>query len=145
MTPEETYDKAYWASKNPRIVAMRDHTLRSEKLERQGAFQTLAIELRNEGLESQGDLIDYPIMVDHFGPYRTMVEIRKPAGYTWVPNALQQPIGHVAMYPGEEPGIAVPGVPPLPGQSAYDPDNPPKGSILVLTDAAEYKPYQAAD
>lgn len=144
MTAEETYDKAYWASKNPRIVAMRQHTLRSDKLERQGAFQTLAIELHNEGLEGQGDLIDAPIMVDQWGPYRTMVQIRKPAGLTWVPNALQQPLGHVAMYPGEEPGIALPNIPPLEGQIPYDPDHPPHGSILVVTDEADLKPYVAA-
>ena len=140
---QETYDKAYWASKNPRIVAMREHTLRSEKLERQGAFQTLAIELHQEGLKGQGDLIDAPIMVEQWGPYRTMVEIRKPAGYTWVPNALQQPIGHVAMGPGEPPGIAVPGVAALPGQIAYDPDHPPPGSILVVTEEADLQPYNA--
>ena len=99
------------------------------------------IELRKEGLEGQRDLIDYPIMVEQWGPYRTMVEIRHPAGYTWVPSALQESLGHVAMYPGEEPGIALPNIPPLKGQIAYDPDNPPEGSILVVTDLTDYTHY----
>lgn len=141
MTAEETFDQNYWASKNPRIRATREHTLRSDKLDRQGAFQQLAIELRKEGQEGQRDLIDAPIMVDQWGPYRTMVEIRHPAGLTWVPNALQEPLGHVAMYPGEKPGIALPNIPPLDGQVRYDPDNPPEGSILVVTDATDYTPY----
>jgi hypothetical protein len=136
MTPQDTFEKNYWLSKNPRIVETYKSQLRSTKMERQNAFQILATELHNERLEAQGDLVDYPIMVELKSPYVMMVEIRKPAGYTWVPNALQNPIGNV-------PGIAIPNVQPLPGQIPYDPTRPPPQSILVLTDAAEYKPYVA--
>ena len=71
------------------------------KLEREGAMYSLAVELESEGLVSQADLIDYPVMVELKDPFIMNVEIRNPAGYTWVPSALQTPIGNI-------PGIAVP-------------------------------------
>lgn len=72
-----------------------------------------------EQLASEGYTIDVPIMVDGLDPLATMIT-REIDGYTWVPSGLQAniPAG---------PGIDMPGVP------AYNPNDPPAGSILVST------------
>jgi hypothetical protein len=136
-TAQENYNAAYWGSKNPRVKSTYEKSLEYSKFNREAVMYDLATELEAEGLTSQADLIDYPIMVELKDPYIMMVEIRAPGGYTWTPSALQRPIGDI-------PGIAVPGVPPLPGQKMYDPAHPPDGSILVITDEADFAPFESA-
>lgn len=72
-----------------------------------------------ENLAAEGYTIDVPIMVDGEDPLAVMIQ-REIDGYTWVPSALQPniPAG---------PGMDVPGV------VAYNPNDPPPGSILVST------------
>jgi hypothetical protein len=62
-------------------------------------------------------------MVYGYDPYK-MMEMRKVAGYTWVPS-LGQPNINIL------PGLTMAGVTP------YDPSNPPAGSIKVSTDFAK--------
>jgi hypothetical protein len=68
-------------------------------------------------LSAEGYDIDVPIMVYGWDPAK-ITAARESYGYTWVPSALQQPIA-------EAPGISTPGA------TAYDPKNPPAGSIAV--------------
>lgn len=77
-------------------------------------------------LAESGYLIDVPIMVWGWHAYWTML-IRMEQGFTWVPSANMPniPVG---------PGLNFPGLP------AYDPNNPPPGSIRVTLDWAEPKP-----
>lgn len=97
---------AYWAAQPPAVQALR-YMLPDQRF-------ALA-----EQLASQGYTIDVPIMVDNEDPLFVMIQ-RQIEGYTWVPSALQPniPAG---------PGIMFPGAP------AYDPNNPPPGSITVST------------
>ena len=78
-------------------------------------------------LAKQGYAIDMEIMVWGWDPV-TVMALRESAGYTWFPRADQPriPIG---------PGITNPW-----GLPAYDPNNPPAGSILVSVDASKYPP-----
>lgn len=73
-------------------------------------------------LADQGFTIDKAIMVWGWDPVKTMLT-RQAYGYTWAPSWNQ---GNVAT-----PGLA------LPGQTAYDPNSPPPGSIAVNTDFAK--------
>lgn len=100
-----TPDQAYWASQPAAVQALQ--TLSPDQ--RYYAAQQLATE---------GYTIDVPIMVDGLDPLATMMQ-RQADGYTWVPSALQAniPVGPGIMWPGP----------------AYDPNNPPAGSIMVTT------------
>jgi hypothetical protein len=100
-----TPDQAYWASQPAAVQALQN----MPGDQRYYAAQQLA---------TQGYAIDVPIMVDGLDPLATMMQ-RQADGYTWVPSALQAniPVG---------PGISWPG-------PAYDPNNPPPGSIMVTT------------
>lgn len=69
-------------------------------------------------LQQQGYSIDVPIMVWGWDPSIT-TSMRESYGYTWVPAMGQSPI---QMAPG------LSGVGQL---TAYDPNNPPPGSIIV--------------
>jgi hypothetical protein len=84
-------------------------------------------------LASQGYTIDVPIQVFGWGAFNAMSQ-RLSAGMTWVPSALQQPLGA----PG---GVALPGITTFPGQTVYDPANPPAGAIRVSTNVADYPPF----
>ena len=68
-------------------------------------------------LASQGYKIDVPIMVWGWDAAK-VTALRQGYGYTWVPAMGQAPI-QVA------PGLNEPGL------TAYNPNNPPPGSILV--------------
>jgi hypothetical protein len=68
-------------------------------------------------LAAKGYNIDVPIMVYGWDPAK-ITAARESYGYTWVPSALQNPVA-------EAPGISTPGA------KAYDPNNPPAGSIAV--------------
>jgi hypothetical protein len=100
-----TPDQAYWASQPAAVQALQ--TMSPDQ--RYYAAQQLATE---------GYTIDVPIMVDGLDPLATMMQ-RQADGYTWVPSALQAniPVGPGIMWPGP----------------AYDPNNPPAGSIMVTT------------
>jgi len=80
-------------------------------------------------LANKGFLIDTPIMIWGWDPYKVMV-LRKQYGYTWVPSALQSPV-QIA------PGLSVPGSTLTP----YDPLHPPPGAIKVSTDTADFPPF----
>jgi hypothetical protein len=62
-----------------------------------------------------------------WSPFKTMT-LRIDYGYTWVPNALQAPVGAA-------PGLTGPGITP------YDPNNPPGGAIKVSLDLKDYPPF----
>jgi len=81
-----------------------------------------------EQLADEGYTIDVPIMAWGWDPYNTMYA-REQYGYTWVPSALQQPVEIV-------PGLTMGGVP------AYDPNDPPPGSITVTTNFASLPQLQ---
>lgn len=104
----------YWASKPPKVRALR------------GMAQD-TVGLAAKQLADNGYAIDVYIMVYQFDPVTSM-GLRINAGYTWVPT-------------GDKPNVpTVPGA-ALPGLPAYDPDNPPPGSIKVSIKAEDYPPF----
>jgi hypothetical protein len=74
---------------------------------------TLATQLASEGYS-----IDVPIMVWGWDP-SLVTSMREADGYTWVPSALQNPIE------------AAPGFAGYGTVAAYNPNDPPAGSIAV--------------
>ena len=82
-----------------------------------GARNALAQQLSEEGYT-----IDRAIMVWGWDPVQTM-QTRKMYGYSWVPSFNQSSVSAA-------PGFA------LPGETPYDPGNPPPGSIAVNTNFA---------
>src|SRR5579863_7981207 len=103
--PPESFDDSYWAAQPPAVQALRnidDYDQRAQ----------MASELAAKGYN-----IDVPIMVYGWDPAK-ITAARESYGYTWVPSALQNPVA-------EAPGISTPGA------KAYDPNNPPAGSIAV--------------
>ncbi len=98
-------DDAYWNAQPPAVQQLREMTSESQ---RQALASTLA---------SQGYKIDVPIMVWGWDAAK-VTTLRQGYGYTWVPAMGQAPI-QVA------PGLNEPGL------TAYNPNNPPPGSILV--------------
>jgi hypothetical protein len=111
---QTAFDKAYWASQPPELQAL-------PAMEDFGQRTTRAAVLATKGF-----VVDVPIMVWGWDPYLVMT-MRANYGYTWVPSALQ-------------PNISVaPGV-TQPGAVAYDPTQPPPGSIKVSTNIADYPP-----
>ena len=101
---------AYWAAQPPEVQQLRDVT---DFATRSAMAQQLA---------DQGFTIDKAIMVWGWDPLKTMLT-RQMYGYTWAPNMNQ---GNVST-----PGIT------LIGQTPYDPNNAPAGSIAVKTDFAQ--------
>lgn len=85
-------------------------------------------------LALEGYLVDVPIMVDNWDPWTTM-KAREAFGMTWVPSALQKPLGAVD-------GYTLPGVPPLQGtaQIAY-PSVAPAGTIHISSNVSDYPPF----
>lgn len=103
--PTQSFDDAYWAKQPSAVQALR-------YMQPEGR----AAAARN--LASEGYTIDVPIMVWGWDP-QIATQIRQAAGYTWVPSGLQNPIE------------SMPGIAPLSGLTAYNPNQPPAGSILV--------------
>jgi hypothetical protein len=101
---------AYWAAQPPAVQQLRDI---SDFADRSAMAQQLA---------NQGYIIDKAIMVWGWDPMKTM-QTRQAYGYTWAPSLNQ---GNVTV-----PGIS------FPGETPYDPNNPPPGSIAVNTDFAD--------
>ncbi len=114
-TTQQQFDQAYWASQPPAVQAL-ESIADPEQRAAQGAE-----------LATGGFTIDVPIMVYGWDAYLVMT-MRAQFGYTWVPSALQPPIT-VA------PGFSGPGV------VAYNPLNPPAGSIKVSTNIQDYQPF----
>jgi len=100
---------AYWAAQPPAVQKLRTVSDFGER-------STMAGQLAD-----QGYTVDLPIMVWGWDPMKTMLT-RKMDGYNWVPSFNQSPVS--------TPDLA------LPGQTPYDPDHPPPGSIAVNTDFA---------
>ena len=101
---------AYWAAQPPEVQQLRD-------IPDLAARTTMA-----QKLADQGFTIDKAIMVWGWDPLRTMLT-RQAYGYTWAPSWNQ---GNVST-----PGIT------LAGQTPYDPNGAPSGSIAVNTDFAK--------
>ncbi len=114
-TTQPLFDAAYWASQPPQVQALQGITDPTQR-----ATQAAA-------LAAEGFTIDVPIMVWGWDPY-LMMTMRAQFGYTWVPSALQPPVTIA-------PGTAQPGV------VAYNPLDPPPGSINVSTNIADYPPF----
>lgn len=108
-TPMTEID-AYWAAQPPEVQKLRDVT---DLADRNAMAQNLA---------DQGFTIDKAIMVWGWDPLKTMLT-RQMYGYTWAPSMNQ---GNVST-----PGIT------LIGQTPYDPNHAPAGSIAVNTDFAK--------
>ena len=103
--PTQAFDDAYWAQQPSAVQALRN----MQPEQRAAAAHSLAAE---------GYTIDVPIMVWGWDPSIT-TDLRQSFGYTWVPSALQNPVE------------SMPGNAPLPGMTAYNPNQPPAGSIPV--------------
>jgi hypothetical protein len=101
---------AYWAAQPPEVQKLRDISDFGER------------SLKAQQLADQGYTIDRQIMVWNWDPMKTM-GVRKMYGYNWVPSFNQASVS--------TPGTAVK------GQTPYDPDSPPPGSIAVNTDFAK--------
>jgi hypothetical protein len=108
----------YWSAQPPAVRALRNSNGNVSPGDQQSKALALA---------TQGYKIDVPIMVWGWNPV-CMMGMRKDYGYTWVPSALQPNIVIA-------PGLSMPGV------QAYDPKNPPPGSIIVSLDAKDYPPF----
>jgi len=100
---------AYWATQPPAVQKLRNVSDFGERSAMAGQ------------LADQGYTVDLPIMVWGWDPMKTMLT-RKIDGYNWVPSFNQSPVS--------TPDLA------LPGQTPYDPNHPPPGSIAVNTDFA---------
>ncbi len=103
--PAQSFDDAYWAKQPAAVQALRtidDYDKRMQLVSQ---------------LTAQGYNIDVPIMAWGWDPAK-VTAARQSYGYTWVPSALQKPLP-------EAPGVSLPGI------QAYDPHNPPDGSIAV--------------
>ncbi len=103
---QQAFDNAYWASQPAAVQAL-------QKIQDPAERATMATQLANEGYS-----IDVPIMVWGWDPSITTA-MRQADGYTWVPSALQNPVE------------VAPGFPAMGTIAAYDPNNPPAGSIAV--------------
>lgn len=110
--PKQSFNDKYWASQPPEVQKLQ--TIQDPK-----ARETAAADLMARGFK-----IDNAVMVWGWDPEKTN-NLRASYGYTWVPNAMQEPVLLA-------PGLSMPGT-----LKQYDPDNPPPGSIMVDTSAIE--------
>ena len=110
--PKQSYNDKYWANQPPEIQKLR--TIQDPTARGNAAADLMA----------RGFKIDMNIMVHGWDPEKTN-NLRASYGYTWVPNAMQEPVLLA-------PGLTMPGT-----LKPYDPDNPPPGSIPVDTSAIE--------
>jgi hypothetical protein len=109
--PEMAEIDAYWAAQPPAVQQLRN-------VADFGARNAMA-----QNLSDQGYTIDRAIMVWGWDPLKTMAT-RQMYGYTWVPSYNQASMSAA-------PNMA------LPGETPYDPGNPPAGSIAVNMDFAK--------
>jgi hypothetical protein len=104
LTAPQSADDGYWAQQPAAVQQLRnigDYGQRSQ----------MAGQLAAEGYS-----IDTPVMVWGWDASKT-TELRQGFGYTWIPSAMQTPVTAA-------PGLSV-------GSTAYNPLNPPPGSIPV--------------
>jgi hypothetical protein len=120
------FDQAYLAAQPPEIQALM-------ALDASSSDALAARATQGATLAGKGFLIDAPIMVYAWDAYLCMME-RQSLGMTWAPSALMPGLGSPN-------GYTLPGLSPQPGQIAYDPNNPPPGSIKVSTNPADYAPF----
>ncbi len=111
------FNKVYWLSQPPEVRALEVNTTPDQDIR-----MSRGVELAIKGFK-----IDVPIMLWGWDPYKVM-RLRMDFGYTWVPNALQPPLGAA-------PGLTGPGITP------YDPAHPPGGAIKVSIDPKDYPPF----
>lgn len=111
-------DSIYWASKDPRIVALQQLPPAS------GARNDAAAALDKAGL-----IIDRAVDVWGWDP-TILMNYRKSLGYPWLPNAFQPDLVdplHTGVVPA--------------GQQPTDMSKPWARSIKVSTDAKDYPPF----
>lgn len=115
---QQAADEMYLLSRQPAVAALFAMPKGQARIQ-----QAMA-------LAKQGYVIDGEIDAEGEDFYwRT--SNRKAMGATWWPSILQPPIS------------ILPGLSPFPGVVAYDPANPPLGSIKVSLDPADYPAYVA--
>ena len=103
--PQLAFDNAYWAQQPAAVQPLRT----MPDSQRSAYAQQLA---------ADGYKIDVPIMVWGWDP-SIVTSMRQADGYTWVPSGLQNPVE------------MAPGLGSMGNLAAYDPKNPPAGSIAV--------------
>jgi hypothetical protein len=106
LDAQQIFDNNYWEQQPAAVQPLRT-------MQDQDQREALATQLANEGYS-----IDVPIMVWGWDP-STVTSMRQAEGYTWVPSALQAPVD------------VAPGLPSMGTLAAYNPNNPPAGSIAV--------------
>jgi hypothetical protein len=104
--PTLAFDNAYWAQQPAAVQALQTMQNPEERAE------------YAEQLASEGYTIDVPIMVWGWDP-AIVTSLRQADGYTWVPSALQNPVE------------MAPGLGSMGNLAAYNPNDPPAGSIAV--------------
>lgn len=117
-TEQDTFDAAYLAAQPKPIRAVM--AMPTDSSAALAARQAAAVAVAKQGYLVEGKIVGWG-----FDPWMTMKNYEQE-GYTWVNNILQP-----AVLP---PGLNFPGLP------AYDPNNPPAGSIKVSTNLADYPP-----
>jgi hypothetical protein len=105
LDAQQAFDNAYWAAQPPAVQALQSMPPNERA--------TAAAQLASEGYS-----IDVPIMVWGWDP-SIVTSAREAEGYTWVPSAMQNPVE------------VVPGLPSVGSLAAYNPTDPPSGSIMV--------------
>ncbi len=106
LDAQQIFDNNYWEQQPAAVQPLRT-------MQDQEQRAALATQLAGEGYS-----IDVPIMVWGWDP-STVTSMRQAEGYTWVPSALQNPVD------------VAPGLPSMGTLTAYNPKNPPAGSIAV--------------
>ncbi len=96
MDPLAIFDAAYWASKSPAINKGRD-------LEFDGTAESERWKYYAQ-LGAIGELVDVPIMIWGWDPYRVMV-LRESFGYKFVPSSSGYPM-KVSSNPADYPPYA---------------------------------------
>lgn len=127
MNTREFY-QIYWAAKHPSVRALRD----MQPAPGEDAIDLLPKRIaEGHRLAQEGHILDKEIDIQFAdvpsAPWQIMHR-RMSLGYTWVPSALQPNIEMA-------PGLAGPQAP------AYDPANPPRGSIKVSVDPKDYPAF----
>jgi hypothetical protein len=130
MDDMKQFGEAYWKAKHPEVRALRGILPAKgrdlDSIDILPDRQAAAIKLWQQGhtIDAQIDILFADIPE---APYLLMAE-RRAWGYTWYP-ALGMPTPAIA------PGLA------SGGAASYDPSNPPKGSIKVSLNLADYPPF----
>ena len=114
------FDNAYWEHQDPEVRKLRT-------LDLTGFAGMHEAVLLADSLAGRGFLVDVPIMVWQWDPFKIM-ERRIAYGYTWVPAAR---VPNVTVAPGVT----------QPGAVGYDPNTLPAGAIKVSLDFDDYPPF----